>query len=734
MQYGYSYSARYVGDNTPPGPVTDLKIVSDGDSHVTLSWHNPNDNDFKGIKIVRNLSGQPSSPDDGDKLFMGFDSTSFYKDSLSNGTEAYYGVFSYDEMENFSIITPVSIVMSDTTAPFKITTLSAEDDNSSGKVNLSWKGGSSADDIEHYNLYYKKLLSYQNISDAILLTQIKNDSTFTASGLDNGSAYYFAVTAVDEAGNENKEVETKIAIPTLDINPPSPVDFYIGPGTTPGSVKLDWDVYNESKEKDVILYRIYKSMEPFDFISSNLLFDSTKAGTKIYIFDNLNENNIYYFAVTAIDEMNNEYKDISGKSWGFNKIVFNSPIFEEVKIYKNGNYAYKGQYIGIVKNKETFDIYLYPKKNFLTLISSKNSNYYNISDINMQISNINIKKAIPAENIIFNKEAMLIDTKSLYAMPFVVDWDNDGNKDLLVGDANGFVKLYKSPNLNNSEEFLKVSGDNLHVTGNASPFVVDWDDDEKKDLLVGSSDGKVYLFKNTGTDISPEWSIPEILKDISGVEIDVGNDAVPFVVDWKYNNKFDNKKDLVIGGRDGKLTIYINKGTDYKPILEREGNFSLYVNGEKLSVNGFFIFSRWDDIETNDIILGEVNGMIYYGKNNGNNVFSYQIFAISDGGNIDIGNNAHPFWIDWDNDNVMDLIVGNAEGEVLFFKGKQFSNTSSGVHSSGTGPCIISNSLTCRSIYFLQKLKIIRDRYLFNNSAGKYIIEKYYQFTGEIYQ
>ena len=46
----------------------------------------------------------------------------------------------------------------------------------------------------------------------------------------------------------------------------------------------------------------------------------------------------------------------------------------------------------------------------------------------------------------------------------------------------------------------------LTVGYTASPDVVDWNNDGKKDLLVGTLDqGKVFLFLNKGTDSAPRF-------------------------------------------------------------------------------------------------------------------------------------------------------------------------------------------------------------------------------------
>ena len=47
----------------------------------------------------------------------------------------------------------------------------------------------------------------------------------------------------------------------------------------------------------------------------------------------------------------------------------------------------------------------------------------------------------------------------------------------------------------------------LNVDYHSAPFVVDWDNDGKKDLLVGQEAyGYIRLFLNKGTDINPSFS------------------------------------------------------------------------------------------------------------------------------------------------------------------------------------------------------------------------------------
>jgi hypothetical protein len=96
------------------------------------------------------------------------------------------------------------------------------------------------------------------------------------------------------------------------------------------------------------------------------------------------------------------------------------------------------------------------------------------------------------------------------------DWDGDGDHDLLVGDIGGNV--YLVPNEGSAmtyafgkEEHIQAAGKPLTVAGDAGPFAADWDGDGDLDLIVGSGDGSVSLFRNVGTARAPELAASETL-------------------------------------------------------------------------------------------------------------------------------------------------------------------------------------------------------------------------------
>jgi hypothetical protein len=90
--------------------------------------------------------------------------------------------------------------------------------------------------------------------------------------------------------------------------------------------------------------------------------------------------------------------------------------------------------------------------------------------------------------------------KNICTRPFAVDWDGDGNLDLVVGNFFGSFYLFKGQRKGKflpTPEQIKTGDQTLKIEGNHSdPFVVDWDGDGDLDLLSGSSEGGIQWAEN----------------------------------------------------------------------------------------------------------------------------------------------------------------------------------------------------------------------------------------------
>jgi hypothetical protein len=110
------------------------------------------------------------------------------------------------------------------------------------------------------------------------------------------------------------------------------------------------------------------------------------------------------------------------------------------------------------------------------------------------------------------------DMDSLASAPHAIDYDCDGDLDLLVGNIAGRVILIcnegtaKEPKFSQERQALKADGRTIKVLGgDTGPTTVDWDGDGLWDLIVGAGDGSVRFYRNTGTDKQPEFAAAQKL-------------------------------------------------------------------------------------------------------------------------------------------------------------------------------------------------------------------------------
>jgi VCBS repeat protein len=84
--------------------------------------------------------------------------------------------------------------------------------------------------------------------------------------------------------------------------------------------------------------------------------------------------------------------------------------------------------------------------------------------------------------------------------PTVVDWDGDGKLDLISGNFTGTFYLFTGEGKGRFQpigELVTIESGPLKIRGNHSdPFIVDWDRDGDLDLLSGSSEGGVEWSEN----------------------------------------------------------------------------------------------------------------------------------------------------------------------------------------------------------------------------------------------
>lgn len=172
-------------------------------------------------------------------------------------------------------------------------------------------------------------------------------------------------------------------------------------------------------------------------------------------------------------------------------------------------------------------------------------------------------------------------------VPSAVDWNHDGRPDLICGDEDGRVALilntgtdqagiprFEQPRYFQQEASLLKSG------ALSTPVCVDWDRDGDDDILSGNTAGYIEFFENLGSHKnlpSPKFAAPtRLTADGQVLRIQAGpNGSIqgPCEAKWGYTTltaadwDHDGQTDLIVNSIWGRVVWYRNRGTNGQPDL-----------------------------------------------------------------------------------------------------------------------------------------------------------------------
>ena len=257
-------------------------------------------------------------------------------------------------------------------------------------------------------------------------------------------------------------------------------------------------------------------------------------------------------------------------------------------------------------------------------------------------------------------------------LPSFIDIDNDNDSDLFVTTLSG---AYGYQLTNNFMFYENVENDYLLQTYNyidtvdllsdINPKFVDIDFDGDLDLFIGTNYdptsfpwiGRIVFYENIGTDIdnNPVWE----LDSNNFLNMDLGNNLFPEFIDIDH----DGDLDLFIGNYNGIIHFFENIGTVYNK------DFEYYGTIEDIDIQGYSSpeFVDIDNDDDYDLLLGCVDGRIYFYENIGDKYnFNFDLKS-SNYNDINVGSRSTILSVDMDLDNDKDLLIGSGINNIFYY-------------------------------------------------------------------
>lgn len=171
--------------------------------------------------------------------------------------------------------------------------------------------------------------------------------------------------------------------------------------------------------------------------------------------------------------------------------------------------------------------------------------------------------------------------------PTAIDWDGDGDLDLICGDEDGRVAFIENTGSLCAERmprfrqprYFRQEAQDVKFGALVTPFGCDWDGDGDWDLICGNTAGYIAFIENlSGKGVEqPVWAEPKLLEaDGKVLRVMAGpNGSIqgPCEAKWGYTTQTvcdwdgDGRLDIVANSILGKVHWYRNIGTRRKPVL-----------------------------------------------------------------------------------------------------------------------------------------------------------------------
>ncbi|MBQ3124298.1 MAG: hypothetical protein IJC09_02595 [Clostridia bacterium] len=240
------------------------------------------------------------------------------------------------------------------------------------------------------------------------------------------------------------------------------------------------------------------------------------------------------------------------------------------------------------------------------------------------------------------------------AYPFITDWNEDGNFDIICGSADGRIYYFEGYGMRTNYEtgpathFTDDAGGDLDVGDYSSPVIFDINGDGKGEIVSGAEDGIIRAYQSQKTDKNPNSMAFSYIGEVLNTGLTDSMISCGFLND-------DNIMDLAVGSRTGEMRVYYGYTED--------GKHTLYGDFVPVETN-----EKWVSpcIHNGKLFGGSLEGYVaeYYFDNGIYKKGEYlKADTNSRRGNkrVTIGMNSVPRFFDIDGDGDDDLLCGSLE-------------------------------------------------------------------------
>jgi predicted phage tail protein len=294
---------------TAPGAPTGLTATA-GNAQVSLSWTAPASDGGAKVTSYNVYEGTTATFKDAAPAAMAT-STSMTVQNLANGTTYYFRVTAVNQVgEGSASGAAAAAPAAAITAPGPPTGLTATPGH--GRVTLSWTAPASdgGPGISGYQVYEGTSPGSESASP--VNSSLVTATSYTVTGLANGTTYYFKVAAVNDAKHQGKDSGEVSAAP---LSPASSASATTSPSQQPGApgtpgapagltatagnaeVSLSWTAPASDGGSPPASYNIYQGASP-GFSLGSAVKSTTSTST---IVTGLTNGTTYYFVVAAVD-------------------------------------------------------------------------------------------------------------------------------------------------------------------------------------------------------------------------------------------------------------------------------------------------------------------------------------------------------------------------------------------------------------------------------------------------